>query len=107
MTTDLEKNEILHGSTFHNQDTDKRKQVHLLGHACKHKGKEDQTERPKNILITKARKIETYDVSQRSINKVRKALWRQRRKIHPALAKIRQYVLTVLTGIQTQVFNKL
>ncbi|GFS10172.1 hypothetical protein ElyMa_006640400 [Elysia marginata] len=93
--------DILHGSTNHNHDVDKEKtQAHLLRQACKRKAEEDLTERPRKILITEAGKIETDHVFQESINKVRKAMWRQRRKIHPALPKTRQEALASLSGIQ-------
>ncbi|GFR88123.1 hypothetical protein ElyMa_004243700 [Elysia marginata] len=103
LTTEMETNDILHGSTNHNHDVDKEKtQAHLLRQACKSKAEEDLTERPRNILITEAGKIQTDNVSQESINKVRKAMWRQWRKIHPALSKTRQEALASLSGIQPE-----
>ena len=101
LTTNLETDEILHGSTDHNHDADIEKtQVQLLRQACKRKAEDDLTERPRKILITEAGKTETDYVSQQSINKVRKAMWRQRRKTHPALPKTRQEALAALSGIQ-------
>ena len=101
ITTDLETLEILHGSLDHNHDSDKKKtQVHLLRQACKRKAQEDLTERPRKILITEAEKVDTEFISQDSINKVRKAMWRQRKKIHPTLPKTRQEALSTISGIQ-------
>ena len=80
MTTKLETNEILHGSTNHNHDVNKEKtQMHLLRQALKRKAEEDLAERPRKILIRESGKIETDHVSQESINKLRKAMWRQRK----------------------------
>ena len=68
LTTDKSNDEILHGDTFHNHDKDEQKtQTNILRQACKRKAAEEISERPRKLLITEAKSMETDKISQSGV----------------------------------------
>lgn len=103
ITTCIQTNEILHGLVEHTHDADSRKTQELaFRQSCKRKATEDLTQRPRKITIQEAKKADINELSEENVSKIRRAMWRERRKEMPLLPKTRQETLVAVSSIQTK-----
>ncbi|XP_071173818.1 uncharacterized protein [Mytilus edulis] len=103
LRTDCTGTVIIQQKNTHNHDTsDRDNERHLLRVRSKKKADDDIAQRPSKIIRTELQNMDEANLKSEDIGSVSKAIYRKRRKSHPALPKSREETHQSLKKINIQ-----